>query len=61
MTLHFLQDLFSGYHMNAVYLCGSSLRNFRHEQDLEEVLVTKSFDGRDTLCEEFFCQTAQFC
>ena len=45
--------------MDALYLAGSVLRDLRHKHDMKEVLVSKSFDGRDTLCTQCFCQGAQ--
>ena len=57
--MHFFQELFAGYHMDAVYLAGSLLPDLWHEQDVKRVLVSKSLDGWDALCKECSCQGAQ--
>jgi hypothetical protein len=42
-SAHALQNMSSGYHINAVYFSGSGLRNLRHEQNIEKLRNT--FDG----------------
>ena len=51
-SAHIVQDLFPRYNMDVVYLDRSVFRDLWHEYDMKEVLVSKSIDGWDTLCEE---------
>ena len=37
------QDLCPGHHRNSVYLAGSILGDFRHEQDMQEILLLEDF------------------